>query len=202
MMSRRSMFLFAIVLALASGATIDGATAAASRIRAAALAGAERTFSLIDQYGRPVNDPDLRGHWLVVYFGFTQCADICPATLSVLASALRMLGADARELKPVFITIDPEHDTPQVLTSYLQNFGPGFIGLTGSAAQIAAAAQSFGAYSARSANGDNAATSLTHSSILYVIDPRGRLNRQLSSRMTATQLSTYLRKALRSEPIT
>jgi protein SCO1 len=200
MISRRSILLFGIAVALASGAAIE--STATGRVRVAELAAAERTFSLFDQHGRHVTDRDFHGHWLVVYFGFTQCVDICPATLTVLAAALRMLGADAGEFKPVFITIDPQHDTAQALSAYLQNFGADFVGLTGSAAQIAAAAQSFGAYSAPSANGDNAATSLTHSSILYVIDPRGRLNRQLSSEMTAPQLAKYLRKALRSVPIT
>jgi protein SCO1 len=200
----RCMLLAGCVALFASGAPIDtarSAGAASSRIAALPAAAAERTFSLVDQHGRSVSAADFHGRWLVVYFGFTQCPDVCPATLALLAAALRTLGADAGALQAVFITIDPEHDTGQVLASYLQNFGPNFIGLTGSAAQIAAAAQSFGAYSGGE-KGASAAMSLAHSSTLYVVDPQGRLNRQLSSQMTAAQLATYLRKALKSELLT
>lgn len=202
---RRSMLLAGTVALCACGASIAAArsaSAVSNRIAALALAPAERTFVLVDQHGRSVSAADFHGRWLVVYFGFTQCPDVCPATLALLAAALRTLGPDARELQAVFITIDPEHDTGPVLASYLQNFGPNFIGLTGSSAQIAAAAQSFGAYSGADAQGASAAMSLAHSSTLYVVDPQGRLNRQLSSQMTAAQLATYLRKALKSEPFT
>lgn len=201
----RLMLWAGSVALFACGATLAAASppdAASNRIAALPPAGAERTFQLVDQHGRSVSAADFHGRWLVVYFGFTQCPDVCPATLALLAAALRTLGADAGDLQPVFITIDPEHDTGQVLASYLQNFGPNFIGLTGSAAQIAAAAQSFGAYRGGDEKGASAAMSLAHSSTLYVVDPRGRLNRQLSSQLTAAQLATYLRKALKSEPLT
>jgi protein SCO1 len=191
--------LFACGAALAAARS---AGAASNRVAALPPAGSERTFLLVDQHGRNVSAADFHGRWLVVYFGFTQCPDVCPATLALLAAALRTLGADAGELQAVFITIDPEHDTGPVLASYLQNFGPNFIGLTGSSAQVAAAAQSFGAYSGGGPKGASAASELAHSSTLYVVDPQGRLNRQLSSQMTAAQLATYLRKALKSEPLT
>jgi cytochrome oxidase Cu insertion factor (SCO1/SenC/PrrC family) len=204
MISWRFTVLGGTLAALAGWMTIDvdrrvASAAAPESSEASMLPSAERAFSLVDQHGKPVSDVDFRGRWLIVYFGFTQCADVCPATLTVLAAALRMLGADADGLQPVFITIDPQHDTPKTLAPYLKNFAPNFIGLTGTATQIAAAAESFGAYEGRSGDGANAATSLAHSSSLYLVDPRGRLNRQFSSQMTAAQLATYLRRAVHSE---
>lgn len=205
MKSLRRILLGTIVLALSGAFGIAGARSASAppnRIAAPPSAAAERAFLLIDQRGKSVSAADFHGSWLVVYFGFTQCPDVCPATLALLAAALRVLGPSAVRPKIVFITIDPQHDTPQALAAYLRNFGPDFIGLTGSSAQIASAAQSFGAYSAPSADGASAATALAHSSTLYVVDPHGRLNRQLSSQMSAAQLATFLHKALQSEPIT
>jgi protein SCO1/2 len=154
-----------------------------------------REFSLTDQHGNTVTATSFRGQWLIVFFGFTQCPDVCPLTLTQLAAALHDLGSDANEYRTVFITIDPEHDTPEVLGAYLRSFGPDFIGLTGSEAQITAAAASFGAYRGRDANAGGAPAALVHSSTLYVVGPDGRLSRQLSAELSAPQLAASLRRA-------
>jgi protein SCO1/2 len=187
----RSLLVSAAMATLIAGAAMDTS-------RAADAASAERRFSLLDQHGKAVSDTDFRGRWLIVFFGFTRCPDVCPATLAVMASALRTLRADANELQPIFITTDPLHDTPQALASFLRNFGPDFIGLTGTSAQIAAAAESFGVYRARSTEGGDEVSSPAHSSTLYLLDPQGRLNRQFSAQITAEQLVAYLRKSVRS----
>ena len=162
--------------------------------------GLERRFSLVDAWGRAVSETDFRGRWLLVFFGFTRCPDVCPTTLGRLGTAFGMLGADANSLQVIFITIDPEHDTPVVLASYLKSFGGNFLGLTGLPAQIEAAARSFSAYQAHSAPGESAASALAHSSTLYLVDPEGRLNRQFSGHTAPDRLAVYLRKALRAAP--
>jgi protein SCO1/2 len=194
----RSSFLSSLLTAFAGFATLHTVSAAppaagGGSATGAAPANQPRQFSLVDQHGMRVSSGDLRGHWLMVFFGFTQCPEVCPTTLAVLSAALRELGAQANGPQVIFITIDPGHDTPKTLASYLKNFGPRFTGLTGTAAQIAAAEDSFGAYSAP---GGNSAGGLDHSSTVYLLDPQGRLVRQFSSQMTAEQIAAQLRKLM------
>src|ERR1700759_612889 len=89
-------------------------------------------FQLTDQHGKRVGDKDFRGRYMLIYFGYSFCPDVCPTTLAVMAQALEKLGPEARRVTPVFITIDPERDTPQVLADYMKAFGPSFVGRTGS----------------------------------------------------------------------
>ncbi len=83
-----------------------------------------------------MSDADFRGRYMLIYFGYSYCPDVCPTTLAVMADALEKLGGKARRVVPIFITVDPERDTPKVLADYMQAFGPDFIGLTGSEAAI------------------------------------------------------------------
>ena len=89
-------------------------------------------FTLIDQNGKTVTDQDFRGRFMLVFFGFTHCPDICPAELQVMSQSLDALGPKAEEVVPIFITLDPERDTPAVMGDYVKNFGSRFVGLTGS----------------------------------------------------------------------
>ena len=101
-------------------------------------------FALIDQTGKPITDRDFRGRYLLVFFGFTHCPDICPTELQVMAAALEALSPQERkEIVPVFITLDPERDTPEVMAAYVKNFGQDFVGLTGSAESISAVAKAY-----------------------------------------------------------
>ena len=93
-------------------------------------------FQLIDQNGRKKSDADFRGRYMLIYFGYSFCPDVCPTTLGVMADALGKLGAGAGKVVPVFITVDPERDTPKVLKQYMAAFGPRFVGLTGDMAAI------------------------------------------------------------------
>ena len=147
-------------------------------------------FSLIDTHGHPVHGADFRGRWLVVYFGFTRCPDVCPGSLLLISQALRLLGPLGADLTPVFITIDPANDTPAVIGKYLQHFDGRIVGLSGSKEQAEAAQRSFGVYSRN--DGELPA----HSSMFYVINPEGNLERQLSSSMTADEVARFLRKSL------
>jgi protein SCO1/2 len=131
-------------------------------------------FHLIDQNGKAVSDRDFRGRYMLIYFGYTFCPDVCPTTMAVMAEALDRMGAERRRIVPVFITVDPARDTPQVLKSYVAAFGPDFIGLTGSGEAITAAEKAYKVYAAREplAKGGYA---MSHSSVIYLVGPDGKL---------------------------
>jgi len=100
-------------------------------------------FSLIDQKGQQVTDKDFRGRFLLVFFGYTTCPDICPTNLQTMADALDKLGGAGDRVQPVFISVDPDRDRPQVLADYVSNFHPRLIGLTGSEQQVSAVARAY-----------------------------------------------------------
>jgi YVTN family beta-propeller protein len=129
-------------------------------------------FTLIDQYGKRVSDRDFRGRYMIVFFGYTYCPDICPTTLAVLSAALKQLGPKAGWVSPIFITVDPTRDTEEKLKDYLRVFGPEFIGLSGTDADIAQTAKAYRADYAKvpQQNGDYL---MDHSSIIYLMGPDG-----------------------------
>jgi protein SCO1/2 len=137
-------------------------------------------FRLVDQSGARVDDHILRGKWTAVFFGYTFCPDVCPTTLTTLAQAIDRLGPDAKRFQVVFITIDPERDTPAQLRTYLSSpaFPKGAIGLTGTPAQIASAARAYRVYYKRVGDGPN--YSMDHTSIVYLMDPKGRFSRPIA----------------------
>jgi cytochrome oxidase Cu insertion factor (SCO1/SenC/PrrC family) len=130
-------------------------------------------FHLIDQDDHPRGDRDFRGHWVLLYFGYTFCPDACPTTLQEIADALPRLGLKGRAVVPVFITIDPERDRPATLKRYLANFGPQFVGLTGTLAQITAVAHAYRVYFAKHAL-PGGSYSVDHSSVIYLLAPNGK----------------------------
>ncbi|HEX4113887.1 MAG TPA: SCO family protein, partial [Stellaceae bacterium] len=103
-------------------------------------------FTLTDQNGVVRHDTDFRGKLMLVYFGYTYCPDVCPTTLTLMSDALKKLGPDAARIAPLFITVDPDRDTPAQMKLYIQSFDPRFVALTGSAAQVAAAAGDYRVY--------------------------------------------------------
>lgn len=100
-------------------------------------------FTLVDASGKTVTDQDFRGRYMLIFFGFTHCPDICPAELQVMAAALDQLGDKAKKVVPIFITLDPERDTPEAVGAYVKNFGPNIVGLTGSMDAISAVAKAY-----------------------------------------------------------
>lgn len=153
-------------------------------------------FRLVDQDGNTVTDADLRGRWLLVYFGYTHCPDACPTALNNIVLTLRALAAPLRgEIRPVFITIDPGRDTPPVMKSYVASFGAPILALTGSAAAVAQAAQDYRVYYQKhpEAGGDY---SLDHSSLIYVMDPKGRFAGSLDSEDTPAHMAARLKQFL------
>ena len=154
-------------------------------------------FSLIDQTGRRVTDQDFRGRYLLVYFGYTFCPDVCPAGLQVISAALDQLGPAADQITPVFITIDPARDTPAKMAEYVKSFHPRLVGLTGTPAEIAAAIKTYRVYAKMVPDerrpGDY---TMDHSSVVYLMGPTGELVTFSAELTKADQLAAQLRKGL------
>jgi protein SCO1/2 len=123
--------------------------------------------------GKPFKLSDYRGKVVVLEFGYTTCRDVCPVSLAMLAEARRKLGANMDALQVVFITVDPERDTPRVVGEYVAKFDPGFIGLAGTPQQMAAIRKDYGINAAKHGGGKDYV--MSHSSYLYYIDKQGRL---------------------------
>lgn len=137
-------------------------------------------FTLVDQTGKTVTDKDYQGKYMLIYFGFTFCPDVCPTELQVISGALEQLGDKAAKVQPIFISVDPDRDTPQVLAKYVKQFDPRLVGLTGSAEQIAAVAKAYRVYyekvkdeHAGGAKSDDGDYSVDHSSVAYLMGPNG-----------------------------
>jgi len=132
-------------------------------------------FALTDQDGRTVTSDSLKGKPTLIYFGFTYCPDVCPTSLLLMENAIQQLGpAAAKKVNLVFITIDPERDTAELLKGYVTNFGPTFIGLTGTPQQIAEVARAYRVYYQKVPGKDGGPYLMDHSSILYLLDRNGR----------------------------
>ena len=131
-------------------------------------------FSLTDQYGHIRTDKDFIGHYMLVYFGYTNCPDVCPTTLSVMADAMEKLGGAAHQVVPIFVTVDPARDTPRVLKSFLASFGPEFVGLTGSPSSIAAVAKEYHVYYRAQKPAKNGNYAVNHSNVIYLMGPEGK----------------------------
>ena len=179
-MPRRSILLFAgaciviaVALAIVTLVVVSGRERAAGGEMAATgqpLVGGD--FQLVDQEGRPVDQTILNGKWSLVFFGFTYCPEFCPTTLAEMAAVQQQLGEQARDLQMVFISIDPERDTPEVLKQYVTAFDPRFLGLTGTPDQVKKAAASFKAYYAKAPTKDGNYT-MDHTAAFYLLDGKG-----------------------------
>jgi protein SCO1/2 len=130
-------------------------------------------FHLVDQNGKPASDADMKGRPYLVFFGYTHCPDICPTTLFEVSEVMRALGSDADRTGALFITIDPERDTPQVMKDYLSSFDSHLRGLTGDDAAIGAAEKGYRVY-AKKVPGENGDYSMDHTALVYLMDKQGR----------------------------
>ncbi len=134
-----------------------------------------RELAMSDQNGRPRTLADFAGKVVVVFFGYTQCPDVCPTALTELVEVKRALGADGDRLQGVFVTVDPERDTPEVLKAYVAHFDPGFVALRGTPEQLAATAKDFKIYYKRVEGTTPTSYTMDHSAGTYVYDTAGRL---------------------------
>ena len=141
------------------------------------ITGAEfaRKLELPDVDGTLRSLADWKGKVTVVFFGYTQCPDVCPTTMTELAAIRKSLGAEGDKLQSVFVTIDPERDTPEILKAYVANFGPGFTALRGTPEQTAAAAKEFKVFYAKVPGRNGGNYTMDHSAASFVFDPAGRV---------------------------
>jgi len=159
-----------------------------------ALAGVGGPFHLEDQNGRPFSDQDMRGRPFLVFFGFTHCPDICPTTLFEISEVMRKLGKDADRTGALFITVDPERDTPVALKDYLSSFDPHLRGLTGDPAAVSAALKAYRVY-AKKVPLEGGDYTMDHTAVVYLMDKDGRFvtpfNLQQTPEAAAEQLRRY-----------
>lgn len=152
-------------------------------------------FSLTDQNGRAVTDKDFRGEPFLVFFGFTNCPDVCPTTLYEMSEVLRRLGPDADKTAALFVSVDPERDTPEKLKTYLSSFHPRVFGLTGTEAQVDAIKKEYRVYSKKVPlkNGDY---TMDHTAVVYLMDKNGRFIAPFNLQRSADEAAADLRKRL------
>jgi len=150
-------------------------------------------FTLTSQNNTPVSDKDFAGKYLLVYFGYTNCPDMCPTGLQSMSRALDMLKTDADKVQPLFITVDPARDTPARLKEYDSAFHPKVIGLTGSAEQIAAVAKEYQVYYEKGEGEQD--YEVDHSSLIYLMDPSGKLVTTFEEEVDPKVIVTALQKA-------
>lgn len=180
--------------------TPPGPAAESGVVRVAEGAAIGGPFQLVDQNGRSVTQADFAGKFMLIYFGFTYCPDVCPTELQVMGNAMDALDpADAARVVPIFITVDPKRDTPEQLKGYVAAFHPKMIGLTGTPEQIAAVAKAYKVYYSKQ---PNAAApddySVDHTSFVYLMGPDGVLRSMFrsgaSAKTMAGEIKTQIRK--------
>jgi protein SCO1/2 len=156
---------------------VSPAASGSDSCRGRAFAEIGGPFSLVNQDGAPVSEKSLLGRPALLYFGFTHCPDICPYSLQKMAAALDLAGPKAGDIQPVFVTLDPERDTPEALRSYVASsgFAPGLQGFTGTPAQIDAAAKAFRVGYRKVSPEGSASYLIDHTSIFYLLDSKGQL---------------------------
>lgn len=174
-MLRRFAFLLVTAAALLAGCERPASSAAG--FEAIDITGADygREVSLPDISGRPRTLADFKGQAVVVFFGFTHCPDVCPTTMVELAAVKDKLGEDGERLQALFVTVDPERDTPELLKAYMASFDPDFIALRGTVEQTQSLVKSFKAYSQKVPGKEPGSYSVDHTAGAYVFDPQGRL---------------------------
>jgi protein SCO1 len=150
-------------------------------------------FTLVDQNGKTITERDLKGRPFLVFFGYTHCPDVCPTTLFELSEVLRALGPDADKTQALFVTVDPQRDSPAVMKDYLSSFDPHLRGVTGDPTQIEAVEKSYRVY-AKKAPGTNGDYSMDHTALVYLMDNQGRFVAPFNLRRSPEDAAKDLRR--------
>lgn len=179
-MNRRHWLVMTCATALAALLGCDASkqnATAVGNFRSVDITGADyaRDFALPDTEGKLRTLADFKGKVTVVFFGFTQCPDVCPSTLVELAQIKKSLGADGDRLQAVFITVDPERDTPEILKAYMASFDPVFVALRGTSEQTLSTAKAFKVYYAKVPGKTEGSYGMDHTAGSYVFDTQGRV---------------------------
>lgn len=156
-------------------------------------------FQLVDQTGKPVDESILKGKWSVVFFGFTYCPDVCPGTLQALTAAHDQMGGKGDDVRIVFISVDPERDTPAKVRAWMDAQRPpaGTLGLTGTVEQSDAVAKAYRVFHEKAGEGPDYL--VNHSTAMYLMDPKGRFRKVLPYGMTPEQLADQIRAGMRGD---
>ncbi|MFH1871984.1 MAG: SCO family protein [Pseudomonadota bacterium] len=158
-----------------------------------------KDFALTDHRGKPRRLVDFKGRAVVLFFGYTQCPDVCPTTMGNMRELMTALGPDAERVQVLFVTIDPERDTAQLLAQYVPAFHPSFLGLFGDAAATAAVAKEFKIYYHKQPGTTPSTYAMDHTAGSYVFDPRGRLRLYLRHGETPQHMAQDLKRLLAGE---
>jgi protein SCO1/2 len=175
--ARTALLMLALAGASALTACDQTRPAAQPVFRGTDITGAEyaRTLSLPDQFGKPRSLSEFKGKVVLVFFGFTQCPDVCPSTLSELAQVKAALGEAGNRIQVLFVTLDPERDTPELLKAYMEGFDPSFIALRGTPEETAAAAKEFKLFYAKAPGKTPGSYSIDHTAGSYLFDTKGQV---------------------------
>ena len=177
----------------------DGLSGAIDSVAGLATPGSVQVggpFTLVDQTGRTVTDATWRGRWMLIYFGYTYCPDVCPTELQTIAATLEALGKQAEHVVPIFITVDPERDTPGQMAEYVRLFDDRLVGLTGTPEQIAAVARAYRVYYAKVTPKEATTYLMDHTSFLYLMGPDGRLQTLFRPGTSAQDIAASVRSRL------
>ncbi|MDD5249143.1 MAG: SCO family protein [Rhodocyclaceae bacterium] len=187
-----------LALALAVLAMILSSCGEPAKFNATDITGADwgKDFALIDHNGKPRRLADFKGKAVVLFFGYTQCPDVCPTTLAAMRDTMRLLGADAARVQVLFATLDPSRDTPHLLAQYVPWFDPSFLGLWGDEQTIAATARDFKVYYAKQPGAEPGSYSIDHTAASYVFDPQGRLRLTIRHGEAPERIAADLRQLL------
>ena len=197
MQKRNALHLIAAgALSVCATGLLGACSEKKAEFRGVDVTGAEyaRDIPLTDHNGQLRHIKDFAGNVVVVFFGYTQCPDVCPTSMQELAEVKQMLGKDGDRLQGIFVTVDPERDTPEVLKAYTAAFDPSFIGLYGDLERTAQIAKDFKVYYKKVPTG--ASYTMDHTSLSYVYDPQGKLRLALRHEQPAQDYADDIRRLL------
>nr|WP_296017495.1 SCO family protein [uncultured Acidovorax sp.] len=178
MLKRNALKTIAVsALSISAAGIFSACSEKKAEFRGVDVTGADyaKDLPLTDHHGKARHLADFKGKVVVVFFGFTQCPDVCPTSMQELAEVKKMLGKDGDRLQGIFVTVDPERDTPELLKAYMENFDPSFLALRGSPEQLAAVAKDFKIYYKKVEGKTPTSYTMDHSAGSYVYDTAGRL---------------------------
>jgi protein SCO1 len=179
MMNKRNLLRSMSALALMgmSGGLLSACSEKKASFVSVDITGADyaKDFQLTDHNGQPRTLGDFKGKVVVLFFGYTQCPDVCPTSMAELAEVRKQLGADGERVQGLFVTVDPERDTPEVLKAYMANFDPSFLALRGTPEQLAAMGKDYKIYYKKVEGKTPTSYTMDHSAASYVYDTQGRL---------------------------
>jgi len=199
LLSRSSARVLIVLLAFLTGllvfSTIVFLVTGKSPVPATMQSAVGGSFRLTDHNGQAITDQDLKGRPFLVFFGFTHCPDVCPTTLFEVSEVLRALGSDGEKVRALFVTVDPERDTPAKLKDYLSSFDPRLIGVTGDEASIKAMEKTYRVYS-RKVPLDGGGYNMDHTAIVYLMDKDGRFVAPFTLKRRPAEAAAELRRYL------